>query len=235
MINKKVLIISLALTLLTGIVATFYACKDDDKKSDPAGDGKKAAQEVCSCFGSSQSDSARTACYSKYESRKAKYKDAKDIQEFDDAFQHEIGTCSIDPVGDGKKAAQELCACLDNANPKTVNDACYATYESKRAKYEKDAKDRQAFDNAFYGEIKTCSSFLTYFGMRAAHDLAACFATATDDNGKHACMMGLSLVYGNYQDEDDFAYAFTMELYENYLDVLEFLCANYGGCEELGM
>jgi hypothetical protein len=59
--------------------------------------------------------------------------------------------------------------------------------------------------------------------MRAAYDFGECFNSATDDNGKLACMMGLMGIYGPYQTDPIFGDAFTAELMLHYPEALAFL------------
>ena len=107
MMNKKFLTISLVSVLMTGVVA-LYSCSKDD---DPADEGKKAAKELCDCYGKAQSTQAQDACDSANESKYKKYENDK---AFVNAFLVELEKC--DNMGDdnselGAQAAQEFCAC----------------------------------------------------------------------------------------------------------------------------
>ena len=131
------------------------------------------------------------------------------------------------PADEGKKAAQELCDCLNNAQNEQAEAACFSQSESKYKKYE----NTKAFENTFNQEIGGCSSYLTYLGAKAAQDLCECFATTEGDpQAEWACVFGLqSTIYGNYMEDEVFGDAFTNELMVKCSDVLAWLYENIYG------
>ena len=105
-----------------------------------------------------------------------------------------------DPATKGRKAAQELCDCLEKAENEQAGEACFSTFESKYAKYENDS----AFEDAFNEAIEDCEFFLmdlAELGLYAAQELCDCFANAADQLAEMACMMGLMTKYaGLFRD-----------------------------------
>ena len=140
-----------------------------------------------------------------------------------------FNACNDDPdyAEEGKKAAQEWCDCLNNAQNETAKDACFSIIENKYASY----LDINAFKNAYYQGIESCDRILAYLGTRAAQDLCECFAGTVDDEGKWACVFGLqATIYGNFMEDETFGEAFTIKLMAACPDVLAWLYENgFGG------
>jgi hypothetical protein len=111
--NKRCLLISVAATLVAGAVA-LYSCDNKDS-INYAEEGKKAAQEMCSCLTSNAANpEAQVVCVLTTESKYATYLDNKGYKE---AFNQEIEKCSQSKYRAylGAKAGMDLCACLTAA------------------------------------------------------------------------------------------------------------------------
>ena len=102
------------------------------------------------------------------------------------------------PAEEGKKAAHELCDCLNNAQSEQAEAACFTANESKYQKYASD----QAFEDAYNQGIANCSNIPDWWlGEKAAQELCDCFSNASDFMEEMACMMGLMAKYsGKFRD-----------------------------------